>query len=385
MIVQSSAPDTPVLLEASGWLDDILIRICIALQLTPTQYEDARAHYHAVARWLAADSSPLARVNQEIFPQGSLQIGTTVRPWWREEYDLDLVLWLELLTEIDPVQVLNIVERRLRENSTYAPIIERKNRCIRLNFAKRFHLDILPARPDLRLRGTHILVPDRAARCWKESNPKGYARWFAERGELMQKFSLAEKRAAAVQPLPLPEEASEKNSLQLATQLLKRWRDIHFATELELAPISIVLTTLAGFHYLGERHPFEALCSIVNAINLSIPAVGRLKVCNPANRLEDLSERWDTEPRAYRLFVKGMGELGEKLDQLRGTQGLPSRTKQLEGLFGEALAQSAVKRQAKALDEVQKAGNLGVARTGALTIITSAGSVPVRPHTFYGA
>jgi hypothetical protein len=168
-------------------------------------------------------------------------------------------------------------------------------------------------------------------------------------------------------------------------QLLKRWRDIRFADKPEFAPISIVLTTLAGIHYSGERHPFEALCAIVNAVNLSIPTVGRLKVCNPANPLEDLSERWTTEPQAYQLFVGSMRELGDRLNELRRTQGVLDNTKRLEALFGEEVARTAVKWQANALDEVRRAGNLGVAQTGALTIITSAGAVPVRPHTFYGA
>ncbi len=385
MTSQLSALRTPVLLESSGWLDDILIRICVALQLTPTQYEAAETHYLAAAKWLAAGSSPLATVSQEIFPQGSLRIGTTVRPWWQEEYDLDLVLRLELLQAVDPVYLLNLVERRLRDNGTYAPIVERKNRCIRLNFAKQFHLDILPARPDARLGGTYVLVPDRAARCWKESNPKGYAAWFEARGRLMQLTGLAEKRAATVQPLPLPEEAADKNALQLAAQLLKRWRDIRFTDNPELGPISIVLTTLAGTHYNGERHPFEALCAIVNAINLSIPTIGRLKVYNPAHTLEDLSERWDSEPEAYRLFVTSMRELGVQLGQIQSTQGIPDSTRRLETLFGEELARTAVVRQAKAVEDARTTSNLSVTRTGALTVGTPVGAVSVRSNTFYGS
>ena len=60
MITQSSTLQAPRLLESSGWLDDILIRICVALQLTTTQYEDAETHYRTVAKWLAAEGSPLA-------------------------------------------------------------------------------------------------------------------------------------------------------------------------------------------------------------------------------------------------------------------------------------------------------------------------------------
>ncbi|HEX3125822.1 MAG TPA: nucleotidyltransferase [Thermoanaerobaculia bacterium] len=383
MIAQSPTVQASRLLESSGWLDDILIRICIALQLTPTQYEDAKTHYHGVAKWLAAEGSPLASISQEIFPQGSLRIGTTVRPWWQEEYDLDLVLRLDIWNEIDPVVLLNLVEQRLRGHGTYAPMVERKNRCVRLNFAKQFHLDIIPARPDARFSGTHVLVPDRGAHCWKESNPKGYALWFEERGALMSQFRLMEKRAT-VQPLPIPEEASDKNSLQLTVQLLKRWRDIYFIGDPELAPISIVLTTLAGTYYSGEPHPLLALRSIVRSINEAIPAVGRLKVCNPANPFEDLSERWDNDPEAYRAFVGAMQDLEGRIIDLESARGIADGAKRLEALFGERVAKEAVVRQAKALEEARRSSSLGVTRAGALTAIPSVGSTPVRTNTFYG-
>jgi len=383
MIAQSPNVYAPRLLESSGWLDDILIRICVALQLTPTQYEDAKVHYHSVAKWLAAEGSPLAAVSQEVFPQGSLRIGTTVRPWWQEEYDLDLVLRLDLRNEIDPVYLLDVVERRLRGHGTYAPMVERKNRCIRLNFARQFHLDILPARPDTRFGGTYVLVPDRAALCWKESNPKGYALWFEERGALMSQFRLLEKRTT-VQPLPIPEEALEKNALQLAVQLLKRWRDIYFSEALELAPISVVLTTLAGTYYSGEPHPLLALRSIVRSINGAIPTVGRLKVCNPANPLEDLSERWDTEPAAYGVFVEAMQDLERQIADLETARGIADGAKRLEALFGERVAKEAVVRQAKAFEEVRAASSLGITPAGALTAVPSVASVAVRSNSFYG-
>jgi len=380
MISDIARPTTPVYLRSAGWLDDILIRICVALQLTPTQHRDAEDHYLAVAKWLGAPESPLASMRQEIYPQGSLRIGTTVRPWWREEYDLDLVLQMELRQNMDPVALLNLVEARLRANRTYQPLVERKNRCIRLNYAKQFHLDILPARPDLRFGGTHILVPDRAARAWKESNPKGYAAWFDQRGLVV--IGLTEKRAS-VEPLPVPEEARDKNALQLAVQLLKRWRDIRFQRNLDLAPISIVLTTLAGQHYAGEPHPFDALRTIVRGINAAIPVVGRLKVCNPANPHEDLSERWDAQPDAYQAFVTEIRDLGRRLLELESSKGIPDGTRLLEALFGEEVARGAVRSQVKAVEDARNASSLRVVRTGALTTTTSA-AVVVKPNSFYG-
>src|SRR5207253_3510270 len=132
---------------------------------------------------------------------------------------------------------------------------------------------------------------------------KGYAAWFDQQSAY-RRMAMAK----AIEPLPQPEGAEEKTPLQLAVQLFKRWRDVRYADP-DLAPISIVLTTLAADHYLGEAHPLEAFTAIVSRIEAAIPATGRLIVCNPAHPAEDLSERWDARPAAYRAFVSGIRDL----------------------------------------------------------------------------
>lgn len=366
----------------SAWIDDLLVRICVRLQLTRTQYQEAERHYIHVGEWLGEAGSPLAPFKPEIFPQGSLRIGTTVRPLRYDEYDLDLVCLMSLGDGNDPVAVLNAVENRLRSNGTLKDKVERKRRCIRLNYATQFHLDILPARPDLRLGGTCVLVPDRQLHDWKESNPKGYAGWFDGRSVVLEEL---QKAAASVEPLPAPEGAEGKTPLQLTVQLFKRWRDIRYAERPDLAPISIVLTTLAGAHYRGEGHPLEALTNVVIRIRSSIPPQGRLIVLNPANPLEDLSEGWDADPSAYRAFVLGIDELASQLVELRVTVGIESVKERLKKIFGADVADAVIREQAEAVGKARAAGALQVAAgSGAITTGASAGAIPVRPNTFYG-
>src|SRR5947208_71581 len=103
-------------------LDDLLDRICAALELSHTQHKTAEERYSAIGVWLSAPGSALARFRPEIYPQGSLRIGTTVKPFARLEYDLDLVCelvgldWRKLR---NPIAVLDAVEGRLREHETY--------------------------------------------------------------------------------------------------------------------------------------------------------------------------------------------------------------------------------------------------------------------------
>src|SRR2546426_11492345 len=102
----------------SQQLSDLLLRICISLQITPTLYKTAEDHYNAIGGWLADPSSGLFHYRPQIYSQGSFRIGTTVKPRRQEEYDVDLVC--ELLTDprliSDPVILLNHIESRLRSH-----------------------------------------------------------------------------------------------------------------------------------------------------------------------------------------------------------------------------------------------------------------------------
>ncbi|MGA9996880.1 MAG: nucleotidyltransferase, partial [Pyrinomonadaceae bacterium] len=174
-----------VLESINQQLDDLLERIGEKLQLSPTRYQQAESRYHAVGDWLSAEDSTLATFDPVIYPQGSMKIGTTVRPRGRQAHDLDFVLELKADWRLfpRPVVLLDMVEHRLREHKIYREMIERKNRCMRIIYANEFHLDILPACPNPSA-GLHcVLVPDCAAEGWKHSNPKGYALWFERTAE----------------------------------------------------------------------------------------------------------------------------------------------------------------------------------------------------------
>ncbi|MHB8797878.1 MAG: SMODS domain-containing nucleotidyltransferase [Thermoanaerobaculia bacterium] len=367
---------------ALSLLDDLLARICRALQLTPTQHALAESHYVSVGNWLGSGGSPLDRYDPMIYPQGSLAIGTTVRPLDRNEYDLDLVGQLEMGAR-DPVAVLNEVEARLRAHGVYGPMTERMNRCVRLNFAGDFHMDILPARRDPSLPGTCLLVPDRELRDWKPSNPKGYAAWFDARAAQGTSRKILR---ASIEPLPDHEPAHEKTALQLAVQLVKRWRDIYFASTPDLAPISIVLTTLAGQHYAGEPSPMEALSRVVSSILGALPPFGRLYVLNPMNPLEDLSEKWDEDPRRYPAFVAGLRMLDKDLAAIRGAHGIARAAEQLERLFGPVVP-GVITEQARAIEKARCNERLGVTGTRAGALVTAVGpsAIAVAKNTFYGA
>ncbi len=361
-------------------LEDLLERICERLQITSTQQALAEQRYKSVGEWLSADGTILAPADPQIYPQGSLRIGTTVKPLSEREYDLDLVCELNITWEkYDPVFILNAIEKRLKENGKYAPLVERKNRCIRLNYANEFHMDVLPACPDCIKNHGCVKVPDRKANDWKDSNPKGYAGWFEGRSMVLRVVM------DSMEPLPKPEPTYQKPPLKRAVQLIKRYRDIAFQNNPGSTPISIILTTLAGHHYGGQNSVNAALSSILSGIVSSIPATSRLIVLNPMNPDEDFSEKWEENTGLYRNFIAWMRRFKDLWEEVNNTRGIHNIAEILKDMFGEAITSAVIKEQAESLEKSRQAGTLQTCNgTGSLLTGVSAGVIPVRKNTFHG-
>ena len=79
---------------------------------------------------------------------------------------------------------------------------------------------------------------------------------------LLEKYA----RWVEVEPLPTPVPATEKAALTKAVQLLKRWRDVRFKEDMDLAPSSIILTTLGGEQYTGQQICSDALTNILEGM-----------------------------------------------------------------------------------------------------------------------
>lgn len=373
---------TSVRVTPTTVLDALLDIICGKLQLTLTQYKQAEERYLTIGRWLSAADSIIATYQPIIYPQGSLRINTTVKPILHNEFDLDLVLELRAAACNDfpqPVSLLDFVEYRVRQHGLYSRMYERKNRCIRITYENDFHLDILPACADETRGGTCLLVPDRKANAWKASNPIGYADWF-ERQAARLTVEMAERH---IDPLPRQEEFERKAPLKLATQLFKRDRDVRYRRTPEQAPISIVLTTLAGLLYRAQQSVSHAMADILSGIVSTLPTGDRLRVYNPSNLAEDLSERWDNDRNAYALFVDGIRKLHNTWQSLMESRGIDDVSRILEGLFGETTAKQAIVEFAERNNKRRLAGELGVTSAGIITT-TKTGTIPIKANTFYG-
>ncbi len=276
------------------------------LDLPEELAEEAVLRYEAVAAWLGEETSPLARYNPEIYPQGSFRLGTPVRVLRRnDEFDIDLVCRLVLSKEETTQKgLVDKVGNRLRAGDDLYEAIEACRRCWTLSYSG-FHLDVLPAIPDEEGSPTNILLTDRDLREWQHSNPIGYANWFFDRMRVplrAARESFAKAIGASIEEVP---EWRVRTPLQRAVQLLKRHRDVYFEGEDENRPVSIIITTLAAHAYRQETEVFTAFKNIVLTMDRYIDhRRDRWWVANPAQPEENFADKWNEKPERRDAFFR---------------------------------------------------------------------------------
>ena len=72
------------------YIDDLLFRICVELQLDETRRKLAEASYRSVGALLESQPA-IAALRPTIYAQGSIRLDTTVKPLAGDEFDLDVV------------------------------------------------------------------------------------------------------------------------------------------------------------------------------------------------------------------------------------------------------------------------------------------------------
>ncbi len=344
-------------------LNAVLENIAEALDISPSEYERAVESYQAVGKWLEegyAEFYPGSTARPEIYPQGSIRLGTIVRPiknGLEADYDVDLVCELQVgLIDPSPSNagaVKHQVGNRLKYNKTYADKLDPEGRrCWTLDYIRNdgngFHIDVLPCIPDETSTSLYadtaisVTHKDKEANTYelKPSNPKGYATWFESQNitfvELMpqQKQAILEKavnlqtRQALYKSIDQVPDQLVRTPLQRAVQILKRHRDMRFASEErnKIKPISIIITTIAASLYQGEGNLYYTLKNILTKLGLyaelqksqfatlheSIAGLGLISreadgtwvIPNPANPGENFADRWheDNDARAHAFF-----------------------------------------------------------------------------------
>lgn len=376
----------------------VLEEICQELELTPSQFDRARQAYEAVARWLSESDDPLL-AGIFVYLHGSGALGTSIKPIGRMEFDIDLIGFAASVSaKVAPAILKKAIGDRLKQHKAYASILEEKKRCWRLNYAGDFHLDISPTIANPECDNGGELVPDRKLRDWHPTNPRAYRALFERRARmeprLRQSIIAAAKEDAAVEPFPAQQIV--KGILRCLVQLIKRHRDLHFIDVAEeIAPISIVLTTLAmqAYEYCVDRHVFDdELDVLVETIRMMPHFIERpirdgrriYAVWNETTDGENFADRWNTEPARVAAFYKWHGKLLSDFEAIRDASGLDEILGSMQGPLGEQVVRKVIAARTQKVSDARAAGGLLLAPMVGLSTTPSTAAVPVPRNDFFG-
>ena len=152
---------------------------------------------------------------QKMERQGSYALGTLIKPVDdNDEYDADIQIVMKHNPKWEPKEYVLEINRTLAANKTYADKLRLKTRCVTVDYAGDFHLDVVPR---VTINGEHY-VCNRSDNKFEETDGTGYRDWANEKNRITG------------------------GNLKRVVRLLKYLRD----HKNSFTAKSILLTTLAG-------------------------------------------------------------------------------------------------------------------------------------------
>lgn len=357
------------------------------LDITPEQFFLAQSRYMDLAEWLVEHGigSP------DVYPQGSFRLGTVLRPGFKLGFDIDLV-FLRFLkkTSVTQQELRDQADGLLRayvEQRGHLmgnPKLDEKGRCFTLTYeSDGFHMDVLPVIPNEDGLEDAILLSDRDLRDWLPSNPIGYANWFWSTmgdGVEVKRSALAEQLERDIEDVP---RWLVRTTLQRVVQLLKLHRNVFFTYDPDLAPPSILITTLAGQAYGGDEDIYTAFQKVAATMSQHIELRDeQLWVQNPADENENFADKWNTNPERKEAFFRWEKAVQEQAEGWGAAEGIDRATAALGASFGTSAAERGATRVGKAFESASATGALSATSTGAITVKATGTRVP--KHEFHG-
>jgi hypothetical protein len=117
----------------------------------------------------------------DVIPQGSYAHKTIIKPVKAsQEFDADILFYLEEYSEWEAEDYVQKLYEFFRGNSTYRDKVGRKTRCVTIQYANDFHIDVVPF---LERHGEKF-VTNRHANTFELTDPEKYTEWLDERNRI---------------------------------------------------------------------------------------------------------------------------------------------------------------------------------------------------------
>ena len=256
---------------------------------------------------------------QRMDRQGSYALGTIIKPVDdNDEYDADIQIVMNADIQIvmnpnpkwEAKDYVLEINRTLAGNKTYADKLRLKTRCVTIDYAGDFHLDVVPR---VTINGKHY-VCNRIDNKFEETDGNGYRDWFNEKNRITG------------------------GNLKRVVRLLKHLRD----DKNSFTAKSILLTTLAGNTIKASDEGTTAVSTVADTLETVLSRMSDYlqqhpnmpEIKNPVRcRTEDFNRHWDQ--RRYANFRNRIQSYAQTAKQAKAEPSAEKATKLWRDLFGD--------------------------------------------------
>lgn len=294
----------------------------------------------AITNFLKSGDDAFAENFVAVLPQGSYAHRTIINPVRaNDEFDADLLLEID---EIDGWEAKDYVQELFtvfRGSSTYREMVSRKSRCVRIDYANEFHIDVVPY---MERHGEHYIT-NRNEDVFELTNPEGYNEWLDERNKLAG------------------------GKLVKVIRLVKYLRDAKDTFDCKSVILSILLGNAvddAAAWSEDDRYPDvpTALRKIIGDLddylqaNESMPSID-----DPSEPSENFNHRWDQD--RYANFRAKMHQYREWIDEAYLEDDLEESKGKWRRLFGDKFGTYATSTASALEAHVGRAGVVNTEET----------------------
>ena len=290
--------------------------------------------------------------------QGSYALDTLIKPVDdNDEYDADIQIVMNPNPKWEPKDYVLAINRTLGNNQTYADKRRFKTRCVTVDYAGDFHLDVVPR---VTIKGRHY-VCNRHENKFEETDGNGYREWFNGKNRITG------------------------GNLKKVAKLLKYLRD----HKNSFTAKSILLTTLAGYMIMESDKGTAAVSTVADTLETVISRMDNYlqqhpnmpEIKNPVLPTENFNRHWD-QPK-YANFRNRVQSYAGTAKRAKAEPSAEKATKIWQELFGESFGKGGSSGSGSEGSSAGGGGNRTGQRPRPITpAVAPAASIPVarRPN-----
>jgi hypothetical protein len=163
------------------FVDDFESFLRVEVNLNQSRLDNLQDRVNAIESFISANDT-FAEIFLDIIPAGSWAHRLIIKPVQdSDEFDADVLLYVEEQADWLPKDYIGNLYTAFRDSATYRSLVARKTRCVRINYAGQFHIDVVPYME--RGNGHYItnrLDPEDVGR-FEASNPEKFTQWIDDR------------------------------------------------------------------------------------------------------------------------------------------------------------------------------------------------------------